>query len=253
MDLLSEPAVITAVAAAGPRDRLLTFLTRNQGGVRIYVRPRPRRAQRVAFYEPLQGGELVYSRSRAGGHGRLSSFVPQRVWPGVRQDFPRLVQALAFLETVNLCLTEGEPLPELFALLVGFLDRLESDSSPGLARITATLRLLVLSGFAPSLVSCVGCRSVVPTGTGVLMSPEGGGVVCRSCSAGRTEQTIPISPGAHGFMVRALCLPDARSRRLRISAVAEREVAQLLDALLEARTGVRPRSRACIDAMTKGV
>lgn len=253
MDLLSESAVITAVGDAGPRDRLLTFLTRSQGGVRLYARRRARRSPMTTFYEPLQGGELVFARPRAGSHGRLTSFVPQRVWPGVRQDFRRLVQALAFLETVNLCLTEGEDLSEMFALLVDFLDRLETEPRPGLARIIATLRLLVLSGFAPSLESCVGCRAAVPTGTGVLISPEGGGVVCRSCLASRRDSTVPVSPDAHGFMVRALSLPDIQVRRLRTSASTEREVARLLDAFVEAQTGVRPRSHACIETMMKGL
>lgn len=245
---LSGPAVITAVSEAGPRDRLLTFLTRDHGGVRLYAKRLSRRTPSTTFYEPLQGGELVFTQSRTGGsHGRLSSFVPQRVWPGIRRDLGRTLQAQAFLETVNLCLTESEPLPELFALLVDLLDRIETESRPGLARIIATLRLLALSGFTPSLEACVGCRAGVATGTGVLISPEGGGVVCRPCLPGRRESTIPVTPGAHGFMVRALSLPAGQARRLRTSEAAEREIARLLDTFVEAQTGVRPRSYACIE------
>jgi DNA repair protein RecO (recombination protein O) len=249
VQLITEPAVLTAVADAGPRDRLLTFLTRTQGGVRLYAKRLSRRAPATVFFEPLQGGELVFVRSRDGAQGRLFSFVPQRVWPGIRQDLGRTLQALAFLELVNLSLAEGESLPQLFSLLVDFLNRLESDTRPGLARIIATLRLLVLIGFAPSLESCVGCRTVVAPGTGVLLSPEGGGVVCRSCLAARGETTIPVTPGAHAFMVRALWLPGGQARRLRTAAATERELSRLLDAFIEARTGVRPRASRSIEML----
>jgi DNA repair protein RecO len=247
MQFISEPAVIIAVAPAGARERLLTFLTRGQGGVRLYAKRLSRKVAATTFYEPLQGGELVYRIAREGAFGRLTSFVPQRVWPGVRQDFSRTLHALAFLELINICITEGEALPELFSLLVQFLNRLETERRPGLARIIATLRLLVLNGFAPNLETCVGCRTGVPTGTGVLLSPEGGGVVCRACLGSSGERSIPVTPAAHGFMVRALSLPDAQARRLRTTPYAEREVSRLLDAFVEARTGVRPRAGAFID------
>ena len=252
MLLISEPAVIIAVAPAGPRDRQLTFLTRNQGGVRLYAKRLSRRVPTTTFFEPLQGGELVFRCAREGGFGRLVSFVPQRVWPGVRQDFNRTFHAVAFLELVTLCITEGEALPELFALLVQFLNKLETEGRPGLARIIATLRLLVAIGFAPHLESCVGCRSTVSPGTGVLLSPDGGGVVCRSCLSTRGERTIPVTPGAHGFMVRALSLPEGQARRLRTTPAVEREVSRLLDLFVEARTGVRPRGGTFIERIAAG-
>lgn len=247
MRLISEPAVITAVASAGPRDRLLTFLTRGQGGVRLYAKRLSRRMPSTTFFEPLQGGELVFRSTREGSFGRLSSFIPQRVWPGIRRDLDRTFQSLAFLELINICITEGESQPELFALLVQFLNRLETERRPGLLRIIATLRLLLVSGFAPNLESCVGCRAAVAAGTGVLLSAEGGGVVCRACLPARGERTIPVTAGAHGFMVRALSLPEGQAWRLRTGPAAEREISRLLDAFIEARTGVRPRGGAYID------
>ncbi len=252
MQFISEPAVIIAVAPAGPRDRLLTFLTQNRGGVRLYAKRLSRRMTSTTFFEPLQGGELVFQCPREGSFGRLSSFVPQRVWPGIRQDLHRTLQSLAFLELINICITEGESLPELFTMLVNFLNRLENERRPGLARIIATLRLLVLVGFAPSLEACLGCRTEVSAGTGVLLSPEGGGVVCRSCLPSRGERTIPVTPGAHGFMVRALSLPEGQVRRLRTTPSVEREVARLLDAFIEARTGVRPRGGSYLERIGSG-
>lgn len=241
MEALSDPAIVIAAAPPGERDRLLTFLTLRHGAVRLYAR-RPLRGKRAAtFIEPLQGGELSFVRQREGAFGKLQSFVPQRVWPGIRADLERSLQAQAFLELVTLFATESEPQPEVFALLVGFLNRLETDDRPGLARITASLQLLTAGGIAPSLDACVGCRAPVSAGTGVLFSPDGGGVLCRPCTGVRREATLPVTPAAHGLMARALTLPPAQARRLRVSAATEREVGRLLDLFVEARTGVRPR------------
>jgi DNA repair protein RecO len=249
VELISDAAVITAVAPAGNRDRLLTFLTRGQGGVRLFAKRPPRRAASTTFFEPLQGGELVFTRSREGSHGRLSSFVPQRVWPGVRQDLWRTVHSLAFLESVNASITEGCPQPELFSLLVTFLNGLETEPRPGRARAVATLRLLALSGFAPNLASCIGCSAAVRPGTAALFSPEGGGVVCRVCHPSRREQAVALTAAAHGFMTRALSLPHGQARRLRTTAAIEREVSRLLDVFIEARTGFRPRCGAYIETL----
>jgi len=246
---ISEPAVVTAVASLGNRDRLLTFLTPNQGGVRLFARRLPLRGPAKGFIEPLQGGELVFQRPREGGQGRLHSFVPQRVWPGIRSNLERTCQALAFLELVTLSLTEGDPQPELFPLLVGFLNRLEEEKRPGLARIIATLRLLVTGGFAPRLEACIGCQTPVSPGTGVLLSPEGGGVVCRACLPLRQEETLPVSPAAHGFLVRALTLPEGQVRRLRVPARVEREISRMLDIYFEARSGVRPRCGSFLELL----
>lgn len=249
MERISEPAVVTAVVATGYRDRLVTFLTPSHGGVRLFAKRLPLKGPARRFIEPLQGGELVFERPHEGGQGRLQSFVPQRVWPGIRSSVDRTFQALAFLELVTLSITEGEPQPELFSLLVGFLNRLEAEKRPGLARLVATLRLLVTGGFAPRLETCVGCGGAVSAGTGVLVSPEGGGVVCRACLPLRREETIPVTPAAHGFLVRALTLPEAQARRLRVSERIEREVSRVLDVYFEARTGVRPRCGAFLESL----
>lgn len=249
MEVLSEPAVVTAVAEAGSRERLLTFFTRGQGGVRLYAKRLPRRAPATTFVEPLQGGELLFSRPREGARGRLLSFVPQRVWPGIRGDLFRIAHGLAFCELLSIMLAEGESQPEVFAVLVQFLDRLEGEQRPGLARAAGTLRLLSLGGFAPQLLSCAGCGSPQSPGTGVIFSPDEGGILCRECLTGRRAAAIPVSPAAIGFLIRTLTLPPGPARRLRVAPLVEREVLRLLDRYVEARAGVRPRAGATIERL----
>jgi len=248
VELIAEPAVLTAVSP-GNRERLLTFVTRGHGGVRLYARRQGERPRAAVFLEPLQGGELVFLRSGEGGRARLHSFVPQRVWPGIRADLGRTVQALAFLELLNSTLAEAEPSPETFDLLVRFLNRLEEEPRPGIARIGACLRLLALGGFAPCLDACTVCSCEVGAGGGAVFSPEAGGVVCRACRLRQRLSALPVSQGALGFLRRARSLPQGTLRRLRVSAADEREATRLLDAFVEARTGVKPRCSSAIERL----
>lgn len=251
MELIAEQAVLTAVAP-GSRDRLLTFLTRGHGGVRLYARRQARRPSEWVFLDPLQGGELVFLRPREGGLARLHSFVPQRVWPGIRADLGRTMHALGLLELLNAMLTEGEPQPQGFELLVRFLNRLETEDRPGLARIAASLRLLEQGGFAPSLETCPVCGCAIGSRGGALFSPEAGGVVCPACRAGERLDALPVSAGCLGFLVRLVKLTEGQSRRLRVAPGIEREASRLLDAFVEARTGVRQRCGRAIERLEAG-
>lgn len=251
MDLIADQAVLTAVAP-GSRDRLVTFFTRGHGGVRLYARRQPRRPSERVFLDPLQGGELVFLPSREGGLARLHSFVPQRVWPGIRSDLGRTMHALGFLELFNALLTEGDPQPAGFELIVRFLNRLEGEDRPGLARIAASLRLLEQGGFAPSLEECPVCGCAVGSRGGALFSPEAGGVVCPACRVDERLGALPVSAGCLGFLVRAQKLAEGQSRRLRVAPVIEREASRLLDAFVEGRTGVRPRCGRAIERLEAG-
>ncbi|HWR97638.1 MAG TPA: DNA repair protein RecO, partial [Candidatus Methanoperedens sp.] len=180
-------------------------------------------------------------------------FVPQRVWPGIRADLGRTVHALAFLELLNATLTEGEHHPEVFDLLVRFLNGLEEERRPGLARIVASLRLLSSAGFAPCLAACVVCRGEVDARAASGFAPEAGGVVCRACRSQVPQGSVlPLSAATHGFLLRALTLPEGRARRLRIAAPQERDASRLLDAFVAARTGERPRCGSAIERLEAG-
>ena len=63
---------------------------------------------------------------------------------------------------------------------------------------------------------------------------------------------LPISPAALAYLRRALTLAEGSLRRLRISEGVEREASRLLDAFVEARTGVRPRCGAAIERLVAG-
>ncbi|HEY5999955.1 MAG TPA: DNA repair protein RecO [bacterium] len=246
MELIAGSAVLTAVAACN-RDRLLTFVTRSHGGVRLFARRPAQRSPGTVYLDPLQGGELVFLLPGEGGRARLHSFVPQRVWPGIRADLGRTLQALAFLELVNATLTEGEPQAEVFDLLVRFLNRLEDAPRPGITRIAASLRLLALAGFTPSLSACAVCGGPADPRRGGQFAPDAGGIVCRDCLARERRRCLSLGAAALGFLQRAASLPEARLQRLRVPEAVEREASRALDTFVEACTGARPRCGAAIE------
>lgn len=241
----SEPAVLLARVPAGARERLLTFLTRGAGSVRLFA-PRDPGRRRPVFLEPLQGGELVYVPAAGRPFGRLVSFVPQRVWPGIRADLARTVHAMALLDLVASMAADAEPEPGTFALLVRSLDRLESDPRPGLLRASAAMRLLALAGFGPPLASCGRCAAGLAPGTAAAFEESSGTLLCASCARApgkdRAARTIPVRADVHGFLARSVLLPEAQVRRLRAPGAAEDGIVRLAEMLCEAATGRRVRT-----------
>lgn len=235
MELVSVPAVVVDVSTVRDKDQLITFLTRNHGKVRLYARRISRHRPARTFFETLQGGELTYVKTNENAPGRLFSFAAQRVWPGIRGDFWRIMQSLAFLELVNICATEGESQHELFDLFIRFLDQLEQDKLPGNTRLIATLRLLRIVGFDPHLERCLACLKAPDSKMPLVLSPGGGGILCRPCAAEHKENALPLSHGAHRFMLRALSLKEDKVYRLRAGKAIAREISRHLEIFLEVR------------------
>jgi len=149
------------------------------------------RCRQSRFYEPLQGGDLVFSRTREGGSSRFQSFVPLRVWPGIRSSFERTVQAMAFLEIVTMSITEGESQP-------GAVHDPGAFSQPDGERGSALAgqghlrpcNCLWSAAFRPGSTRASAARHRPSRPAPDHDLPGRRGVVCRSCLPGRREEMI---------------------------------------------------------------
>jgi DNA repair protein RecO len=131
-------------------------------------------------------------------------------------------------------------MPEVFELLLSFLNHLEICAVPEALRASFELRLLQKSGFSTSLEQCFLCRTAIQPAE-ASFSPSGG-VLCRECQRRRDETTFPISAGALSFMRKSITLPENRVRRLRIDQSLLEEVLKMLDMIFEEVLELRPQS-----------
>ena len=104
---------------------------------------------------------------------------------GIGEDLDRYEAAAYALELTEKVVPEGLPQPQIFDLLITFLEELEHRKRKHETLLLAfEVKLLDLLGVFPELDRCVSCgkTSFVPA----AFSIEGGGVICSDCASKTT-------------------------------------------------------------------
>jgi DNA repair protein RecO (recombination protein O) len=171
--------------------------------------------------------------------GRDLSLVSQaeieREFAPLRNDVIKLAYASAVLELVDLLVSEREPDPALFDLVVAALGRM---SLAGHGELDAILWLFEISlasalGYGPELTKCVSCGK--PPGACHRFSAKLGGLVCEDCIG---EIDAPHVSGGRAVQILAKLAEDgAASDVAEVDSVTRDEVADTLGAFLEIHAG----------------
>lgn len=97
------------------------------------------------------------------------------------ENVDKFFVAAGMLERTDALLPENEPAPDVYRLLVDFLEILEKRPKRfDLIGLAYQAKLLPLSGTCPELTNCVLCGR--PAGDGAAFSIESGGAVCKACA-----------------------------------------------------------------------
>ncbi len=184
------PAVILRRQDFGEADRLLTVLTPQHGKLRAIAKgarkPRARKSGHVELFALVdmliaQGREL---------HIVVQAELQEPFLP-LREDLARGSYASYIAELMDRFAAEDNANPAEFELLVQTLGWLCKETDPALLTRYYELRLLQLTGFAPSLHRCaVGQEPLEPRDQ--FFSPADGGAVCPEHHSG-TERELPLS------------------------------------------------------------
>ena len=110
---------------------------------------------------------------------------------GIGEDIDKYMAASAALELTDRLLEEEQPAPQMFALLLDFLELLSARKRAfGTLLIAFRLKCLMLSGCAPVMDACVGCGSREGL---KLFSVPAGGLVCGNCADAGDRLCFEIS------------------------------------------------------------
>jgi DNA repair protein RecO (recombination protein O) len=209
------PAIVLLVQDYCEADRLVTFLTPEQGrltGMAKYARKSRRRfanclepLNRVVFFlaphprgelEFIQKGELVQS------------------FPSLRRDLKRLGAAAVLAELAGFLAGPPEAYAGIFSTLEEALDRLERGAAPDSLLPVFLLRLLTLGGYGPRFHPCLGCgREPEPP---LSFSVPRGGVLCAHCSRAAPGPLLPLEPGTWKLLRLAQGLSLEKVARLQV-------------------------------------
>jgi len=239
--------VVLRVVDYGESDRVVCLLTEERGKISAFARGA--RASRRRF-----GGALepfthlaAEARERRGAELlTLESVSVTRGFGAIRGDLARIACAGYACELARELVRDAEPHGALLALLLEYLDRLDSGPAHPAALRAYELSALQGAGLMPRLTGCVRCGRPPEGERSVRFEPAEGGVVCDACAAGAPSAGLLLTPAAIDAMIR-LQEGGIGAGEVPMPAAVGTEVRGALSRFIEHHLGRRLSSRKFLD------
>ncbi len=236
----SSPALILRHLDYGEADRIVTLFTPVQGRIKAFAaHARKSRKRFGAALDLFASSEITWSPRSRGDLLKLTGTELVCLRPHIRESLPAFALANYACELVELLLEEGQPLPELYALLQALLDALDAGEDPGTGRLLYELRLVQLLGYTPHLRHCSLCQTALGEGR-FLFHLLSGGAVCGRCR-GRLSG-LDVGAGTLGSLSRCLRIPLEQFTDVRLGRTTLNEGGMILQQILSAHWSRPPKS-----------
>ncbi len=184
MALYRAEGVVLRRWKLGEADRIIVFATAEHGKVRAVARGvRKTKAKLAGKLDPPAHVSLQLFETR-GDLDIVTQVETINRFSGLRDDFHRLVRAMAMLEAAEQVMQEREPDPAMFTLLVRALDTLSNKPSP-LVMAGFMMKLIAHEGLEPYVDGCVLCEEETAISDLVAFDIGEGGTLCQNCRRGR--------------------------------------------------------------------
>jgi DNA repair protein RecO (recombination protein O) len=187
--LYKEQGIVLGAVKLAEADKIVTILTQGSGKVRAVAKGIRRTTSRFgARLEPFTHVDLMLYQGR--NLDTITQAVILSTFPTVREDYGAYTAGETMLEAADKVAEEHEGNVRLFLLLLQGLRALETrPADPAATAEAFLLRLLSLSGFAPSLSACAVCGS---SDTARFSSSQGG-AVCDGCAENEAQRVEPAA------------------------------------------------------------
>ncbi|MEZ4599955.1 MAG: DNA repair protein RecO [Syntrophotaleaceae bacterium] len=250
MNLHHSEAIVLHHVNYGEADRIVSFLTREQGLLKGFARGA--RKSRKRFGTSLEPFSQVQIHWKASTRGSLVSLQEVDLFD-LRIDLRRDPKALALAaygcELVEVLLGEGQAQPDVFALLRSFLDHIAGADTPHEARLLFDLRMLVLTGYIPHLLHCADCGGSLSSDRAAFAAVRGGSL-CPQCSG--QGEPLQVSPLTLGTLARSLQTPITLFEGFRFSEQTLREGCAVLRSALHPHLPRPLKSLRFLDRVSAG-
>ncbi|HUY05891.1 MAG TPA: DNA repair protein RecO [Acidimicrobiales bacterium] len=205
----SDEGIALRAIRLGETDRIVTFLTRENGKVRAVAKGVRRPKNRIgARVEPLSHVTMMCWRGR--DLDTISQVELLESFRAIRSDLDRMGPAITMLEIVDQVALERHESAELFTMLLGALRALENRASPVLLGAFC-FKLLALEGVGPIVEHCVNCEGEGPF---VAFDASAGGLLCIDCRRGQSvsgKVVDYLQILGHGGLARLLEEPSGQA------------------------------------------
>ena len=187
--LLRLNGIVLGGRDLGESDRLMTFFTREQGKTRAVAKGAKRSRKRfLNSLEPFTVVAMEIAQPRIQGLARLERAEVVTAMPDIAGDYETFALASLLCELTDLWTREDDPSTQIYQLLTWALRALEKGERKWLTALAFQVKMLALSGVAPSWTQCASCQRDISRGTATHAE---NGFLCRECS----EQRGDLSPG----------------------------------------------------------
>ncbi len=243
----NDTAIVLRQVRFGESDLIVSILSADYGILRGFARGGRKSIKRFGpALEPFTQIKLRWQP----GRGELVSFLDADIiasGQGLRKSLDSLALAGYAVEVVEMLLHEGEPQPQIYALLQGYLDYLAAEGDSALARLLFELRLVEQLGYIPHLLHCSECFVQFDTGP-VSFDPVRGGSLCASCTG--ESPALQVSLGTLGSLSRSLQTPMGRFDGFHFGPRTLNEGAAMLSLVLKSILPRAPKSLRFLEQST---
>ncbi|HLO99010.1 MAG TPA: DNA repair protein RecO, partial [Fimbriimonas sp.] len=181
----------------GESDRRLTLLTRELGKIDCTAKGAKKVASRLrGVSEPLCAGRFTFAAGKKQRY--VTSAQPRSAFPGLRTDFDRLNMGISWGELCSYVLPYEEPFEEAFELCSKALGELEKHPKPAVALAWSEVKLLELTGFAPSFDRCIVTGDPIKEAE-AYFSCRAGGYVSRAACGDYSDRFLVRAEALYGL------------------------------------------------------
>lgn len=189
MALLQTEGFILNCKNVGDADRLITFLSIDQGMMKLFARNvRRAKSPLSGLLQPFVHAAIFYTQGKSFSLRQCTMIEPFHL---LREDLTIMAYASVVAELVIQFWPEGEGAGGLFEF-VAQVFHVIGEKNPRLVALAASWQLLAMAGFAPELTVCVHCGNQVALHDTYLFSPSTGGVCCTKCATAEAAE-LPSS------------------------------------------------------------
>ncbi len=191
----------------GEADRIITFITTDQGKLKAVARGVRRMKSRLAGHLEL----FSHVDIQVAGGKKLDVLTgAQLVQETPQFDYDQLAQAYLYAQMFDKLVDEGDEPPDLYTVAQMGFDDLGAHGASTLGELYVKLRLAAVLGYQPSLDACVRCGASGPQYS-YFFEASLGGIVDDAC---RLPGSMPMSHDAIKLWRAILSLSLANVRRI---------------------------------------
>lgn len=247
MPSFKSEAVILQVTDYAEYDKIVSFYTKNFGRIRGIARGAKRSQRRFGgALEPFTHDEVTFFEKEGHGLARLEDCRIINTFPALGKDIKKIAYGNYLLELVNTLTPEREKHPEIFTLLLHFLNLLSEQSAREDILRIFEIRLTTLLGYQPQVLRCVSCGRDYILQETYRFSVKKGGILCSACH--RENEAFPgLSHGTIRIFQQAQQQSLEKLNRIHFSPASLGEGKLILSRFLEYHIGRKPKSLEFIE------